>query len=120
MRDTGKLTTHVLDTAHGCPAGGVALRLFGVSEEGDTLLVTAHTNADGRCEKPLLSSETMKTGQYRLEFDVAAYFRQRGVRLPDPAFLETVPVAFGIADPGAHFHVPLLISPFGYSTYRGS
>ncbi len=110
------LTTHVLDTTHGKPAAGVALRL----KRGETVLVAARTNADGRCDSPLLSAEAMTPGAYRLEFDVGPYFRGLGVALPDPAFLETVVIDFGIAEPAAHYHVPLLVSPFGYSTYRGS
>lgn len=111
-----KLTTHVLDTANGRPAANITLRLY----HGDTLLRSAVTNADGRCDEPLLSGETMKAGTYRLEFDVAAYFRGIGATLPDPAFLDTICINFGIADSSAHYHVPLLVSPFGFSTYRGS
>ena len=110
------LTTHVLDTAHGKPAAGVALRLT----RGGEILVSTRTNADGRCDLPLLTAEAMTAGAYRLEFDVGAYYRGLGVALPDPAFLETVAIEFGIADVAAHYHVPLLVSPFGYSTYRGS
>lgn len=110
------LTTHVLDTMHGRPAAGVALRLL----EGERRIVAATTNADGRVDVPLLRGETMRPGAYRLEFDVGAYYRGLGVALPDPAFLETVVIAFGIADAQAHYHVPLLVSPYGYSTYRGS
>lgn len=110
------LTTHVLDTAHGRPAAGLRLRLI---RDGE-LLVETVTNADGRCDAPLLTGETVRTGAWRLEFEVGAYFRASGVALPDPAFLETVVIDFGIADVAAHYHVPLLVSPFGYSTYRGS
>jgi 5-hydroxyisourate hydrolase len=110
------LTTHVLDTAHGRPAAGVALRLM---RGGETLL-SAATNADGRCDSPLLSAEALTAGAYRLEFDIGAYYRSLGLALPEPAFLETVAIEFGVADPGAPYHVPLLVSPFGYSTYRGS
>jgi 5-hydroxyisourate hydrolase len=110
------LTTHVLDTMHGRPAAGVVLRLM----QGEMLLAGAVTNADGRCDAPLLTGERMKTGAYRLEFEVGAYYRGLGVALPEPAFLETVVIAFGIAEVGAHYHVPLLVSPFAYSTYRGS
>jgi 5-hydroxyisourate hydrolase len=110
------LTTHVLDTAHGRPAAGVLLRLL---RDGDVLTET-RTNADGRCDSPLLTAESVKVGRYRLEFEVGGYFRSLGVVLPDPAFLETVMLDFGIADPAVHYHVPLLVSPFGYSTYRGS
>lgn len=110
------LTTHVLDTTHGRPAAGVALRL---SRDGVVLVETV-TNADGRCDAPLLTGETITVGAYRLEFEVGAYFRAAGLALPDPAFLETVVIDFGVADTASHYHVPLLVSPFGYSTYRGS
>ena len=110
------LTTHVLDTTHGKPAAGLALRLM----RGGETLVSIRTNPDGRCDSPLLAGDAMQAGQYRLEFDVGAYYRALGMALPDPAFLETVAIEFGIADPAAHHHVPLLVSPFGYSTYRGS
>ena len=110
------LTTHVLDTAHGKPAAGLALRL----KRGGEILADTRTNADGRCDQPLLTAQTLTAGAYRLEFEVGAYYRGLGVALPDPAFLETVAIEFGIAETGAHYHVPLLVSPFGYSTYRGS
>ena len=110
------LTTHVLDTAHGHPAKGVAVRLY----RDGRLLTERVTNIDGRCDKPLLTGAEMDIGRYHLEFDVGAYFRALGIALPDPAFLETVTIDFGIADAAAHYHVPLLVSPFGYSTYRGS
>jgi 5-hydroxyisourate hydrolase len=110
------LTTHVLDTMHGRPAAGVALRLL----RGDELLTSAVTNADGRCDSPLLTGDQLESGAYRLQFDVGDYFRGLGADLPEPAFLETVTLDFGVADPGGHYHVPLLVSPFGYSTYRGS
>jgi 5-hydroxyisourate hydrolase len=110
------LTTHVLDTMHGQPAAGVSLRL----KRGDELLASAITNLDGRLDQPLLSGAALARGAYRLEFDIGEYFRDLGVALPDPAFLDTVVIDFGIADGAAHYHVPLLVSPFGYSTYRGS
>lgn len=110
------LTTHVLDTASGKPAAGVAVRL----KRDGGLLVSTKTNADGRCDSPLLTGDAFEAGAYRLEFDVGAYYRGQGAALPDPAFLETVAIEFGVAEPGAHYHVPLLVSPFGYSTYRGS
>ena len=110
------LTTHVLDTMHGRPAAGVALRLL---QAGQAIVHTV-TNADGRCDSPLLIGEALKAGAYRLEFDVGAYYRGLGVALPEPAFLETVAIEFGVADAVAHYHVPLLVSPFAYSTYRGS
>ena len=115
----GKLTTHILDTAHGCPGKGIALRLYKCGKK-DTLLLKTKTNADGRCDAPLLAGKDMKAGNYRLEFDVAAYFKTKGVKLAKTPFLDTIVVCFGIADAGAHYHVPLLVSPYGYSTYQGS
>ncbi|MEQ6333723.1 hydroxyisourate hydrolase [Sphingobium sp. MK2] len=106
------LSTHVLDTIHGCPAVGVALRLF--DGEGQ-LLFAAVTDADGRCP----GLPTLAPGRYRLEFAVASYFIERGVVLADPPFLDRISVEFGMADAG-HYHVPLLVSPYAYSTYRGS
>lgn len=114
------LTTHILDTAHGRPAANVAIRLFAVQAGGARLLREAESNADGRCDAPLLAPDAMAKGLYRLEFDVGRYFRGLGVALPEPAFLECVTICFGISDEKAHYHVPLLVSPFGYSTYRGS
>ena len=108
------LTTHVLDTAHGHPAAGMAVRLF---HDGE-LIARGTTNPDGRC--PGLVDGEATPGRYRLEFDVAAYFRGMGVALPDPPFLDVVALDFGIAEAGGHYHVPLLVSPYGYSTYRGS
>lgn len=116
------LTTHILDTARGRPAGGVAIRLY-ACERGagpDVLIVETRSNQDGRCEAPLLEKGAMKAGRYRLEFDVADYFRATGLDLPNPAFLDIVTISFGIAEPGSPYHVPLLLSPYGYSTYRGS
>lgn len=110
------LTTHVLDTTHGRPAAGMALRL----RRDGVVLVEAVTNADGRCDAPLLTGAAIQPGIYRLEFDVGDYFRGVTFELPEPAFLETVIIDFGVADLSAHYHVPLLVSPFGYSTYRGS
>jgi len=115
----GRLTTHVLDTAHGCPGAGITLRLYADDREA-VLISEAQTNADGRCDEPLLSGEQLRKGRYRIDFEVGAYFRKRGVALTDPAFLEIVSLRFGIADADAHYHVPLLVSPFSYSTYRGS
>lgn len=110
------LTTHVLDTMHGRPAAGVGLRL---SRDGEALR-SAITNQDGRVDPPLLTGEQLKAGRYRLEFDVGEYYRDMGVALPDPPFLDVVVIDFGVSDGASHYHVPLLVSPFGYSTYRGS
>ena len=117
----GRLTTHVLDTAHGIPAAGMKIHLIrlegGIKEHP---LKTVITNADGRADGPLLEGDAMSTGRYELLFEVGPYFRERGMMLPEPAFLDEVAVRFAIADPGAHYHVPLLVSPWAYSTYRGS
>jgi 5-hydroxyisourate hydrolase len=110
------LTTHVLDTAHGRPAAGLRVRLFA----GDALLFDGVTNADGRCPDLAMTTGPVAPGTYVLQFAVADYFRTAGVDLPDPPFLDEVTIAFGIADPDGHYHVPLLVSPFAYSTYRGS
>ena len=110
------LTTHVLDTMHGRPAAGVALRLL----KAGVVLVETRTNADGRSDGPLLDGGWMEKGRYRLEFEIGAYYRGQSVTLPAIPFLETVVVEFGVDDPAAHYHVPLLVSPYGYSTYRGS
>jgi 5-hydroxyisourate hydrolase len=115
----GKLTTHVLDTALGKPAAGLAISLRRAGKHGAALISVA-TNADGRCDGPLLEGEAMQPGSYELVFEAGAYFDRLGTKLPEPKFLDQVVIRFGIADPDAHYHVPLLLSPFGYSTYRGS
>ncbi len=116
----GRLTTHVLDTMNGCPAAGMAVTLYRLQPEGPQCLRQIRLNADGRADGPLLEGETFRPGRYRLVFAVAAYFRARGVTLPEPPFLDEVPLDFGLADAAAHYHVPLLASPWSYSTYRGS
>jgi 5-hydroxyisourate hydrolase len=119
----GKLTTHVLDTANGCPAGGMGVRLYRLDLDGAATLLEALTlNADGRSEAPLLGDAEHErgAGRYRLVFAVAAYFRSRGLTLPEPPFLDEVPLDFGLAADEPHYHVPLLCSPWAYSTYRGS
>lgn len=113
----GMLTTHVLDTYHGIAAAGVAIE---VTRVGGGSVARATTNSEGRCAQPLLSGESMQAGIYELAFDLEGYFRGKGVKLPQPAFLSTVVIRIGIADPGSHYHVPLLASPWSYSTYRGS
>jgi len=117
---SGKLTTHVLDTAHGKPAAGMQVRLYRMDDAAPVLLAEKTTNDDGRCDAPLLAAADFKPGRYRLTFAVADYFRRAGVHLPDPPFLDIVTIDFGITDATAHYHVPLLAAPFGYSTYRGS
>ena len=116
----GKLTTHVLDTMNGGPAAGMAVRLYRVDAQEAQLLLQLRLNDDGRADAPLLQGEVLRAGRYRLVFAVADYFRARGVALPQPPFLDEVPLDFGIADAAAHYHVPLLASPWAYSTYRGS
>ncbi len=117
----GHLSTHVLDTMNGCPAAGMQVTLQRRQAEGHVTLQSFALNADGRPpQSPLLDAATLAVGHYRLLFEVGAYFRARGVALPEPAFLDRVPVEFGVADAAAHYHVPLLVSPWSYSTYRGS
>ena len=115
------LSTHVLDTMHGTPAGGMAVEFYAVEGARESLLKSFVLNGDGRNpDGPLFDNASLKRGSYRLVFDVAPYFRGRGVQLPDPPFLDRVTLDFGIADAGQHYHVPLLVSPWSYSTYRGS
>ena len=118
----GRLTTHVLDTARGRPAAGLAVELWrlGADGEGRELVRGVRTNADGRTEAPLLAGEELTAGVYEIVFDVGDYFSADGLATGEPPFLGPVPVRFGVADPDAHYHVPLLASPWAYSTYRGS
>jgi 5-hydroxyisourate hydrolase len=113
----GRLTTHVLDTARGKPAEGLRIDLYRVEGDAFHLIKTTETNDDGRCDAPLLSGETMKSGTYELRFHAGDYLGRTG---DGPLFLDIIPIRFGLADEGAHYHVPLLVSPFSYSTYRGS
>lgn len=115
----GRLTTHVLDTALGRPAAGLAIALYRVEGEQRVHLKTVSTNQDGRCDAPLLQDAEFAMGQYELVFEAGAYLRGQGAALTEPAFLDQVPIRFGLAEP-SHYHVPLLLSPYGYSTYRGS
>lgn len=115
----GRLTTHVLDTAAGKPAAGLAIELYRIGSAEERLTVT-RTNADGRVDRPLLEGDALVAGVYELRFHAGDYLRATGARLPDPAFLDVVPIRFGVAEPAAHYHVPLLLSPYGYATYRGS
>ncbi len=120
MSGNGRLTTHVLDTASGLPGHGIRVRLYRLDGRARTALHETTTNADGRCDTPLLDGATLQVGRYELDFAVGDYFAAQGVALPEPRFLDVVTVRFGIADADAHYHVPLLVSPWSYSTYRGS
>jgi 5-hydroxyisourate hydrolase len=114
------LSTHVLDTMHGCPAAGMTVRLYSTHGEQADLLRELVLNQDGRTDAPLFDNAALRAGTYRLRFDVAGYFKARGVELPEPNFLDQVSLDFGIAHADQHYHVPLLVSPWSYSTYRGS
>jgi len=114
------LSTHVLDTMHGGPAAGMEVALFTTEGDAATLVKRFTLNADGRSDGPLYDNSTLKAGTYRLVFDVAGYFKARGVALPEPNFLNKVSLDFGVAHADQHYHVPLLVSPWSYSTYRGS
>ncbi|AMN54871.1 5-hydroxyisourate hydrolase [Labrenzia sp. CP4] len=115
----GYLTTHVLDTAQGCPGKGIKIDLYAIDGDNRTYVRSLETNDDGRTNSPILPKDEFKTGTYELVFHVGAYFDAAGIALPDPKFLDTVPLRFGMSEE-AHYHVPLLVSPFSYSTYRGS
>ena len=115
-----KLSTHVLDTTHGCPASGMKIELWSLDGDYRTLVTAAKTNADGRPDQPLLNADEIKAVQYEIVFFVGDYFAAKGTPLPKTRFLDKVPVRFGIADAGTSHHVPLLCSPWAYSTYRGS
>lgn len=115
-----QLTTHVLDTAQGRPAAGVRITVYAERGGNWEQVAAAATNADGRCERPLLQGAALQPGRYRLVFEVGAYFRDGGQPLAEPPFLDRVPIEFGVADPAAHYHVPLLLTPWSYTTYRGS
>jgi len=116
----GKLTTHVLDLAAGTPAAGMRIELHDLGASPPRLLAERRTNEHGRCLQPLLEGDSLHGGRYRLTFHVAEYFRSLGAKLPHPPFIDEVVIAFGVADPGQDYHVPLLVSPWSYSTYRGS
>ncbi len=117
---TGYLTTHVLDTARGCPASGVPITLYRLTGGTRDRIAQTVTNDDGRTDAPILGQADFATGTYELEFDAGAYLRATGQDGAEPLFLDVVPLRFGMSDPDAHYHVPLLLSPYGYSTYRGS
>jgi 5-hydroxyisourate hydrolase len=116
----GKLSTHVLDTAHGCPGAGILVELYAIDAGARTLVASAVTNNDGRCASPLLEAEAMQPGQYELVFYAGDYYAARGVALSTPRFLDRIVLAFGIADASQNYHVPLVMTPWSYSTYRGS
>ena len=116
----GKLSTHVLDTAHGRPAAQVGIELYAIADGGRTLLTQTRTNTDGRCDAPLLEGEGLRAGRYELVFAAGDYFAAQGVALPEPRFIDRVTIGFGVADPSQNYHVPLVVTPWSYSTYRGS
>ncbi|MEM5585895.1 hydroxyisourate hydrolase [Roseibium sp. AS2] len=115
----GYLTTHVLDTALGCPGKGIKIDLYAISGDTRTFVRSLVTNDDGRTDGPILPESEFRTGTYELVFHAGAYFDAAGIALPEPKFLDQVPLRFGMAE-DTHYHVPLLVSPYGYSTYRGS
>ena len=116
----GKLTTHVLDTANGRPGAGIKVELFALAGDTRRALKTTVTNDDGRCDEPLLEGDALVAGEYELVFGAGDYFASIGTKVPEPRFVDRVVLRFGIADANAHYHVPLLVSPWSYSTYRGS
>lgn len=116
----GRLSTHVLDTAKGKPAAGVVISLYRLQGEGRELLLSTKTNDDGRTDQPLLLGEALVAGSYELVFHAGDYLRASGQASGDMLFLDQIPIRFGVPDASQHYHVPLLISPFAYSTYRGS
>jgi 5-hydroxyisourate hydrolase len=117
----GRLSTHVLDTAHGCPAANVRVDLFQLCADGTWLhLTSVTTNADGRTDAPLLDGDAFTTSTFQLTFHIGDYFRARQANLPQPPFLDRIPLEFTVAEADGHYHVPLLVSPWSYSTYRGS
>ncbi len=116
----GRLSTHVLDNVSGKPAQGVAISLYEIGESARSLLAEGITNADGRTDAPLIGGGPLRIGTYELQFHVASYFKSNATAQSDPAFLDVVPIRFSIAEPEGHYHVPLLVTPWSYSTYRGS
>lgn len=114
------LTTHILDTSLGLPASGVTIKLYKIEDAQLSLICECVTNSDGRTDAPLLSETEMAIGNYQLVFEMGSYFVKTQNILSEPLFLNEIPVQFGISDPTSHYHVPLLVSPFGFSTYRGS
>ncbi len=118
--DEGRLTTHILDTALGQPAAGLEIDLVALEGDARRAVKTVVTNEDGRVDAPLLEGAQMHVGEFELIFHAGDYLRRTGAKLTEPPFLDVIPIRFAIADAAAHYHVPLLISPFGYATYRGS
>ncbi len=116
----GKLTTHVLDTAFGKPGAGIAIALYRMSGYEREFIAGHTTNAEGRCEQPLLEGSAFKVGVYELDFAIGDYFARSGMKLPEPRFIDVVTLRVGVSDAKSHYHVPLLASAYGYSTYRGS
>ncbi|MBE8574223.1 hydroxyisourate hydrolase [Vibrio sp. OPT18] len=116
----GRLTTHVLDTTHGLPGAEIKVELYKVNENSTEKLATVLTNSDGRTDAPILAGNDFRPGKYQLVFYVADYYRSKGVELDGVPFLDDVVIRFGLDDPDAHYHVPLLVSPYSFSTYRGS
>lgn len=116
----GYLTTHVLDTARGCTAAGLRITLSRITAKVREEICTMVTNADGRTDTPILPKDAFETGTYELVFYAGAYLKASGQVEEEPFFLDEIPIKFGMSDAGAHYHVPLLLSPYGYSTYRGS
>ena len=115
-----RLTTHVLDTAHGRPGQNIQLSLYKIVDNQRQHLLSTRTNDDGRCDAPLLEGDTLRAGRYELVFAAGDYFAGQGVDLPEPRFVDRVTIAFGVADPTQNYHVPLVVTPWSYSTYRGS
>lgn len=120
MADGGFLTTHVLDTARGCPAEGIVIWLYRLSGNSHRKIAETVTNSDGRTDAPILPADQFQAGTYELVFKAGDYLHAQDLVKVDPLFLDEVPIRFGISDASAHYHVPLLLSPYGYSTYRGS
>lgn len=116
----GRLTTHVLDTANGIPGAEIKVELYRIEDTALHWVKTVYTNADGRTDEAILDNESFNPGKYQLIFHTADYFKQQGMSLPDIPFLDDVVIRFGIADSSSHYHVPLLVSPYSFSTYRGS
>ncbi|SBS35506.1 5-hydroxyisourate hydrolase [Marinomonas spartinae] len=116
----GYLTTHILDTTHGTPAAGVVITLYELIDGNKVQLNTSITNSDGRCDQPILPEKDFHQGVYELEFAIGDYYRRLDKQLAEPLFLDEVVIRFGINDATSHYHVPVLVSPYSYSTYRGS